>query len=430
MRALRSAAIALVAGCGGPAISTSSLQAPGGGEGADVTLAAEPGTGDLILAWVGDAGGERHLFVARSDAGGGRWTGPVRITTERDDVAPPHGEASPRLVLGGRGRVGIVWSREVPVPGRQWPASAMRFARSLDGGITWSPARTLNDDSTGAPGTHTFHGAAWAGDSGVVVAWLDERGGSGFAGHHHPLPDTSDEPTSEPDARIFVAASSDFGATWGPNQPVWGAVCPCCRVGLARTAKGRTVAAWRQHLPGNVRDVVSAPLTPAPMEPARVHRDDWEYPGCPHTGPALAVDPTGARHVAWYTGKPGGAGVYYARIEPGRDSAEAAVPLVTGARVQTAHVSIAALPDRGALVALDVDADGTRAIRLARVDVRGKLVSSGTVPGSGGGTYPQVVPAGTGAVVAWNARDGEESRIRLARVTLAGAPLTPGIASR
>jgi hypothetical protein len=221
----------------------------------------------------------------------------------------------------------------------------------------------------------------------------------------------------ESDARIFFTSTQDFGATWSPNRPAWGAVCPCCRVTLAREPSGGVVAAWRQHFPGSIRDVVTARLLPAAAEPARVHRDDWEYPGCPHTGPAMAIDDRGVRHIAWYTGKPEGAGVFYGRIVPGDSAAAAAIPLVTGRGLQTGHGTIAALPDGGALAAFDVGEDGERAIRLSRIGADGAVAASMTLGESAGGSYPQVIAlAGGSALVAWRqAGDGREG-VRLARI--------------
>ena len=202
----------------------------------DAAPVRDPATGGLVMTWLArDTAGWRLLF-SRSSDGGSTWEAPVTVTPEAGD-ATPQSEGSPRLVAASGGRLAVVWPRAVTVPGRQWPATIIRAARSLDGGRTWERPRTLNDDTTGAAGTHTFHGAAWAGDSGLVVAWLDERDGAP-TGHGRPLPETSSEPTSEPDVRIYAVRSRDFGATWAPNEPIWGAVCPCCRVWRNWSSRG------------------------------------------------------------------------------------------------------------------------------------------------------------------------------------------------
>jgi len=277
---------------------------------ADPALASDPASGGLLLAFVAgsDSAGWR-LYFSRSADGGRSWSDAVAIITDLHEVHP-HGEASPRLVAGPAGRLALVWPQNIAVPGRQWPANRMRFARSLDGGATWSAPITINDDTSGAPIGHTFQGAAWVGDSGIVVAWLDERKNAAVAparttGHDHGE-------STEDDATIYTVASADFGKSWGRNTPLWGAVCPCCRVTLARRPDGTAVSVWRKHYPGNVRDIVIAPVSSG-HEPRRVREDNWVYPGCPHSGPALALDQGGAPRVAWYTGRPGRAGVFLAR---------------------------------------------------------------------------------------------------------------------
>ena len=418
----RPAGLALLLACGdAESPRAEPLASPSGDvtlASADPSLATEPGSGDLLLSWVaGDSIGWR-LYFARSSDRGEHWSAPVRITPDAGEVHP-HGESSPRLAAGPAGRLAVVWVRDVPVATRRWPASAIRMARSLDGGRSWLPPVTLNDDTTAAPVGHNFQGAAWIGDSGLVAAWLDERHGAAPAVHHHDAALTAGDSTSEADAMVYLAHSPDFGRTWEPNRPLWGGACPCCRITLSRAPGGGGVAAWRHHFPGNVRDVVTAPLTPVPGSPARVHEDGWVYPGCPHNGPGLAVGPDGARHVVWYTGRTGGAGLYYARSTGA--GAGAPVALVAGSSLPPVHGSVAAIESGGAVVALDATADGRRAIGVARVGAGERRPRVVPLPRSEGGSYPQIVAVAPGTlVVAWTA-PGARSEVRLARVALPDA---------
>lgn len=382
----------------------------------DVALARDPATGDLLAAWTARAGASWQIQFARSADAGTSWTRPVVVTPDTGDASPPHGESSPRLVAASGGRLAIFWSRDVSAPGRKWPGSAMRMARSLDGGAGWSAATTLNSDSAGPVGLHAFFGAAVTGDHMLVAAWLDERHAATLEGHQAPLPDTSREPTSEADARIFAVTSSDFGEHWNHDAGIWGAVCPCCRVSLAATPDGGILAAWRQHFPGNIRDIVSAALVPA-SAPVRVARDDWEYPGCPHAGPAIAVDAGGTAHVVWYTGKEGRAGIYYARTVPGAEPS-APVALAVARTMAVAHASVSATSRAGALAAYDMTPAGERAIQVAWIGADGQLRETLSVPGSAGGQYPKLESLDDStAVVAWTQADG----VRVARVRLPGS---------
>jgi len=408
-------------GCGSDAeLSVSKLDAPSavsGLQSADPALEVLPGSGDLVLSWIQGDGKTWGLYTARSRGGDGRWSSPVKVAGGPDAPGEvhPHGESSPRLVVAPDERMALVWPNSITVPGRKWPAAMLRFASSHDGGLTWSRPITLNDDTTGALVSHQFHGATWVGDSGLIVAWLDERDvagpvASGTDGHA--------EHATEPDATIYLATSTDFGRSWSPNRVGWKAACPCCRVTLARTPERRVVAAWRMHFPGNVRDVVTAILSEKPSEPRRVHPDDWAYAGCPHTGPALSIGRDSSTHVAWYNGKQAAVGVYYARQANGKGTADA-VELVSGSAIGVAHPAVAALPDGGALAAYDVSAEGVRMIRIARIGPDGRILARGVVTGSDGGKYPQLAILGdTAAVVAWTATVGDGFQMRLARVTV------------
>ena len=408
-------------GCGGDAgIRVSRLETPSAGktQSADPALAVVPGSGDLVLSWIEGDGKVWGLQTARSRDGGRQWSSPVRVGggAQSPDEVHPHGESSPRLVVGPGERMALVWPNSVTVPGRKWPAAMLRFARSGDGGLHWSNPITLNDDTTRAPVSHQFHGAAWSGDSGITVAWLDEReaaapvalGSDGHAEH-----------AVEPDASIYLATSSDFGRSWGPNRLAWKAACPCCRVSLARGLDGQAVAAWRQHFPGNVRDVVTALVGDRLSEPKRVHPDDWAYAGCPHTGPAVATGSDGTTHVAWYNGKEGATGVYYAR-QALAGSAGPAVDLFSGRGLGVAHPAVVALPDGGALAAYDVVVAEKRRICLARLTADGRRAGHVVVvDGSEDGKYPQLAVLNDSvAVVAWTAANGDMQEMRLARVNV------------
>jgi hypothetical protein len=220
---------------------------------------------------------------------------------------------------------------------------------------------------------------------------------------------------------VYVARSLDLGETWETaNRRMWPAACPCCRVTLARGPGGEAVAAWRRHFADGSRDIVAAPFTLDAPEPERVHADGWRYPGCPHTGPGVAVDGAGRTHVAWYTGRDGGTGIHYARTaEPGVGRFDAPHAVEVGEEVPVGHAAVAALPDGRALVAYDVGTDGARTMRLAAYGADGRAAGRAAVPASEGADHPQlaVLPDG-GVLVAWSPLGGNAGRIRLVRVRM------------
>jgi len=397
----------VLAACGSPGLESTETAVPaaaGIAEAADPVLARDAATGDVLMAWVAGDGSGYDVYAARSTDAGATWSEPVRVTKERG-LVQPHAEASPRMIAHN-GVVALFWPTSIEVAGRRFPASHMRFSRSTDGGRTWSDPRILNDDTTAVLAGHTFHGATAVGDSTLVVAWLDSRAGVKAA----------TDPTAHHsgDATVYAARSNDLGATWSAtNTELWANACPCCRVSLAATPDGSVLAAWRGHFEGSVRDPVVARLDAAKEPPVRVHEDGWVFPGCPHSGPALAVDGRGRAHVAWFTGREGGAGVYYARMDD--DAFTEPMPLLTGEALQTGHPALAILPDNSAVVAVNLDETGGRVLSLFRISADGN-VTKAVVPGTEGADHPQVLgnPDGT-VLVTWTDR-AAGSRIRMLRV--------------
>ena len=163
-------------GCRGRPITLTALSVPSLDSmpvSSDAGLAVAA-SGELLLSWIGGDSADLALYVARSADSGRTWSA-TRVAggAGAPGEVHPHGESSPRLVAGPAGRVAIVWANSIRVASRKWPAAMMRLSRSTDGGESWSPPVTLNDDTTGTLVSHQFHGAAWSGDSGLEVAWLD-----------------------------------------------------------------------------------------------------------------------------------------------------------------------------------------------------------------------------------------------------------------
>ena len=334
-------------------------------------------SGDEAAAWVSAPGGgtDGRLYVTVDRAP------PVEL---RDSLGPiePHGEVPPKLAFQPDGALVALYVLDKVVPGKRFPANALRFVRSADGGHTWSAPVTVTDD--GDFGSNSYHSLYAASDGTLFVAWLDDRDGK---------------------SAVFFTRSTDGGQTWEPNRRVSsGTACPCCRTAIA--ASGASVyLAWREVGDGNVRDIVIARSTDHGLTfgPAtRVHADDWVVDGCPHAGPSLQVDSGGRVHVAWWTGKEGAAGVWYARSDDGVHFS-AAVPLGVARQSMPAHVQLAVT--RGGDVVATWD-DGT--VEVPRVLVRVSRDGGASfepavqlsAPGRAG-EFPVLAVHGDSVTVAW-----------------------------
>jgi hypothetical protein len=196
-------------------------------------LVTEPG-GKVHAVWEDERNSNWDIFYANSTDGGLTFSPNVRITNEQ----PGKGQNNPSLAVDSLGIVHVVWEdnrngnwsvfyansqdgfiRNTEVswgstPGNQWEASLVvgnngtihvvweaasdiRYARSGNGGLTFSPSIVINDDGVNA----TQGKAAIAEeDTGIVhVAWVDDRLG-------------------DPD--IFYAQSNNDGLTFGANLKI------------------------------------------------------------------------------------------------------------------------------------------------------------------------------------------------------------------
>jgi hypothetical protein len=293
--------------------------------GAAPMFALSPG-GKRAVAWVSAPGGgtDGRLYVA---AGG--------VPSElRDSLGPiePHGEAPPKIAYGPDGSLYALYAVGKVVPGRRFPMSSLRLAKSADDGATWTAPVTIASDS--AFGTRNFHALHVGGDGAVYVAWLESNQGK---------------------SKTFLTRSTDAGTTWAaPVMADSAQSCPCCRTAIATAPDGALYLAWRTVMPGNVRDVVVARSTDHGATwgtPVRAHADNWVFDGCPHAGPSMQVDSSGVVHIAWWTGKQGAAGTYYARSTDGGATFHDAVPLGVGEFSAPAHVQLALGP-QGTVVAV------------------------------------------------------------------------------
>jgi hypothetical protein len=263
--------------------------------------------------------------------------------------------------------------------------SSLRLAKSGDDGRTWTSPVTIASDS--AFGTRNFHALHVGGDGSLYVAWLE---------------------STQNKSKTFLTRSTDEGTTWTPpvladtNQS-----CPCCRTAIATANDGTLYLAWRTVFPGNVRDVVVARSTDHGATwaaPVRVHADNWVFDGCPHAGPSMQVDAAGTVHIAWWTGKQGSAGAFYARSTD--RGATFANPIALGAAEFSApaHVQLA-LGDSGAVVA--VWDDGT--VKMPKVVMRvshdnGQSFGPATLVSKEGqaATFPVLALRGRDLTIAWS----------------------------
>lgn len=146
--------------------------------------------GTLYVVWEDGRNGEtddRDIYFARSADGGTSWTPAVRVNQD----GPGHNQRTPQLAYDETsGTLYAVWQDFRRGNGDIY------FARSADGGNTWEEPlwNPLNDDLGGAD---QLHPSLAVDDAGTLfVVWQDRRNGN-------------DD--------IYFVASHDGGDSWTPN---------------------------------------------------------------------------------------------------------------------------------------------------------------------------------------------------------------------
>ena len=253
------------------------------------------------VLWRVSVEGLQHVVVSRSADDGRTFGAPVRVTREPEPI-DANGESRPKIAVGPGRELYVTYTRK----GRQAYTGDVRFSRSLDGGLTFDPPRTINDD--GLDISHRFDTLVVGSDGAVHIAWIDKRDEQRAKVASRPYAG----------AAIYYTVSRDRGASFAPNRKVKDHVCECCRIAAVIDPAGDLVLAWRDILPGGVRDHGFVRITGhgRVLTPHRLTYDGWKIDACPHHGPALAAGGDGTLHAVWFTGEsPQGPGAFYARFD-------------------------------------------------------------------------------------------------------------------
>ncbi|MBS1790696.1 MAG: exo-alpha-sialidase [Acidobacteria bacterium] len=249
--------------------------------------------GKFYLAYVQRTGSQSDVML-RHSTDGVSFSAPVRVNDREGDGAVRN-ENPPKVAVAPNGDVYVCWASER----ERWKGD-IRFARSTDGGKTFSRALTLNSDAGGAPTGHAFQALAVDRTGKIYVAWIDERA----------------KTQTDRGAEIWLTASTDRGRTFAPDHRVLGDVCECCRTAMQADAAGNLYLTYRTvpHSGPMQRDIILARSVDAgrTFKETVVSHDGWEVNGCPVAGPSFALDPTGKITVIWFMGGSERPGLYYA----------------------------------------------------------------------------------------------------------------------
>lgn len=378
----------------------------------------------VAVAWGASASGKADVFVAVSRDGGTTFGAAVQVNTVPGE-ARLNGEMPPRVALGSSTgsslpEIVVLWTA-------RGAATEIKTARSRDGGRTFGKPTSLQ--VAGAAGDRGWPSLALDRSGRLHAIWLDHRGlaaaraaRGGASGHKPGAP--HDGVAMAQNSSLYHASITGSSAT---EHEITKGVCYCCKTALAAGADGTLFAAWRHVYPGSFRDMAFATSRDGGRSfsaPVRVSEDGWAIDACPDDGPAMAVDASGAVHLAWPTvvggDNPRGA-IFYSTMPRDGQPFTKRQQVGTLGGPKPSHPQIVVDSRRRVFVAWDELANGrqTAAVREVRAEATG-ATSFGpivTLSSSESGSYPALAAAGNRVLAAW-ATGGDRSRVQVHTVPL------------
>jgi hypothetical protein len=258
--------------------AVTAMSLPAGPEAGMYSLANDGAKGALV-SWLEPSSRGRALKFASYD--GRAWSAP-RTIVEGEDLFSNWAD-HPSVTRLADGRLAAQW----PVINRPAPKgsynNSMRIAVSRDHGASWQEVFADGKDNV-----HSYSGfvSLLPGARGLRAVYLTP-----------PRP-ISHDPADHRMTLSHMSTTRD-GKASGPTV-IDADTCSCCPTAIAETSKG-PIAAYRDHEPGEIRDIAIVRLIDgAWTAPRPVHRDGWEIHGCPTNGPDIAASGMDVA-VAWFT---------------------------------------------------------------------------------------------------------------------------------
>ena len=226
------------------------------------------------------------LFYARSHDGGATFSQPLRVNSTPGSAIATGTIRGAQIAVGSRGRVHVAWNAS--------DGTAMFYARGNDAGTGFEPQRNLIRRTRGVDG-----------GGGLAVG----PGGSVYVAWHASDKDAA---PGEGVRRVWVAWSEDDGRTFGVERPAWDeptGACGCCGMSFFADRRGNIYALYR-----SARDLVHRDVyLLASVDGGGTYRgrllSPWETSTCPMSSMAFAEGPSGVA-AAWETA----GDVHFARV--------------------------------------------------------------------------------------------------------------------
>lgn len=356
-------------------------------------------------------GGHSHkaynnLFFARSTDGGRSFSPPLKINAA-DGELWGFSTSRPRIAIGKSGVIHVFYHANRRAQSAERQAVDARYTRSTDGGKTFSAPRTLNSESGGL-------------DDGE----LNEAhcfGGMGVAPNgdvHAFWIDTRHMKSEKESGSIYTAISRNEGKSFEPERLLFkNTACPCCQLHVAFSPKGDVILSSRNVTAEGTRD----PSVAISKDGGKTYSaftsttpNKWAINACPLKPAVLASDKDGRIFATWFSGVEKTPGSFFAASADGGKTFSNPFELHPGAGAPD-RAQIAVAKD-SVTVAWDAMVNSVRRIYYRVSTDSGKTFGPVTELDAPAGTanYPSIGASKEGKVfVAWQ----QSNRVMVKEVT-------------
>jgi hypothetical protein len=256
-----------------------------------VTLVRVPGNGIQPEAVVDRRGvphvlyfsGEARagdLFYVRSSDFGVTFSDPIRVNSQPGSAIATGTIRGGQLAVGRDGRIHVAWNgsdsatpRGLVNPASGQPSAPFLYARSNADATAFEPQRNLTTRSYGVDGGGSI---AADGNRHVYAAWHSLAVG-GQNGENHRL--------------VWIARSTDDGATFAAEQPAWReptGACGCCGVRMFAGPSNILYLLYRSATAMTHRDMFLLESNDQGRTFRGSRVQPWEIGACPMTSMSIA----------------------------------------------------------------------------------------------------------------------------------------------
>lgn len=244
------------------------------------------------------------LYFARSTDGGRTFSPPVRVNSKPGELWG-FATSRPRLAVSKSGIIHVFYHGNRREPSAPRQAVDARYTRSTDGGKTFEPVRTLNSEGQGYDDGE-LNEAHCFGTLGVAP--------NGDV--HTYWIDTRHMKSAEDNGAIYGAVSRNEGKTFELEKLITPSeACPCCQLNVAFAPDGKVYLSLRSVQADGSRNAalkVSTDRGKTFGPSLAVSDKKWKINACPLKPLMMTADAKGHVYATWFAGEENPAGVFFA----------------------------------------------------------------------------------------------------------------------